>query len=103
MDTNKVLSALCYFSIFFAGFLFPIVVYFLSNEMDVKKHAKTALFSHLIPVFSVLVFIILGISHAAIFENPSALFGIFAVFAVILLNIIVVIWNTVKGIIVLKN
>src|SRR5699024_315459 len=49
MEGNKILSSLCYFSIFFAPFLFPIIVYFVTEE-DVKVHAKRALWSHLIPL-----------------------------------------------------
>ncbi|NQD52466.1 DUF4870 domain-containing protein, partial [Bacillus altitudinis] len=32
MRENKILSSLCYFSIFFAPFLFPIIVYFLGKD-----------------------------------------------------------------------
>ena len=50
MDSRRVLSALCYFSIMFAGILFPLVAYFASEDLEVKHHAKKALLSHLIPL-----------------------------------------------------
>ncbi|MGG0188230.1 DUF4870 domain-containing protein, partial [Bacillus rhizoplanae] len=48
MKSNNILSSLCYFSIFFAPFLFPIIVFFIA-EGDVKYHAKKALWTHIIP------------------------------------------------------
>jgi hypothetical protein len=50
MDTRKVLSGLSYFSIFFAGILFPLVVMLASGDNVTKSHAKKAFVSHLIPL-----------------------------------------------------
>nr|WP_233252884.1 MULTISPECIES: DUF4870 domain-containing protein [unclassified Geobacillus] len=61
MNSNKVLASLCYFSIFFAGFIFPIVVYFVADDQAVKQHAKKAFLSHLIPAATILLFIISAI------------------------------------------
>ncbi|PII42485.1 DUF4870 domain-containing protein [Bacillus velezensis] len=89
MRENKILSSLCYFSIFFAPFLFPIIVYFLSRD-DVKEHAKKSLWTHLIPYLIGL----LGmndIRHAGPF--------LLATYAVtFLVAIYFFIWNIVKGI-----
>lgn len=97
MNEKKILSALCYFSVFFAPFLFPIIVYFVVGP-EVKKHAKKALWSHLIPLIvlfgGAITTIILGVSgweHFAI-----GLIAIYALFAI--LALIVLIWNIVKGI-----
>lgn len=97
MRENKILSSLCYFSIFFAPFLFPIIVYFLGQD-DVKYHAKKSLWTHLIPYLIFGIGIIgsglLGmkdISHAGPF--------LLATYAVtFIVAIYFFIWNIVKGI-----
>ena len=48
MKGNNILSSLCYFSIFFAPFLLPIIVYFVAED-EVKYHAKKAFWSHVFP------------------------------------------------------
>jgi len=95
MNTNKLLSALNYFSIFFAGIIFPIVVYFVSENKKVKTHAKRALISHLI-VFIPIPFIIFGIFQGV--GDTMSMFFIVSILAFFVLNLIVVIWNLVKGI-----
>ncbi|KPL59483.1 DUF4870 domain-containing protein [Rossellomorea vietnamensis] len=103
METNKVLSALCYFSIFFAGFLFPLFVYFLTDNPYVKKDAKAALLSHLLPVIAVpLVFAGLVMDMGG-FASGAGLpvFTVIMIGLAILLSVVVVIWNVYKGIKVL--
>jgi hypothetical protein len=103
METNKVISALCYFSIFFAGFIFPIIVYFVSDNPHVKKDAKAALLSHIIPIIAI-PFLFAGIFlDIGIFATGSGLpvFFFLMVGLFILINIIIVIWNVYKGIKVL--
>ncbi|OQP07616.1 hypothetical protein B1690_03570 [Geobacillus sp. 46C-IIa] len=108
MSTNKVLSALCYFSVFFASFILPIVVYFVVEDPDVKHHAKRSLVSHLIPVITVLLFIALAFvpvlfgqwgEESFLFSGGLVWFGFFVAG---LVNLVVVIWNVIKGIQVLK-
>ncbi|WP_053368212.1 DUF4870 domain-containing protein [Bacillus sp. FJAT-27245] len=98
MDTRKVLSGLCYFSIFFAPFLFPIVVYFVAEDLITKEHAKKALLSHLIP-FVAIPFAMLG-AIAGAGAGSDAGFGIAILGMGIygILSIGVIIWNVVKGI-----
>jgi uncharacterized Tic20 family protein len=105
MDTNKVLSALSYFSILFAGIIFPLVVYFVSEDSKVKSHAKKALFSHLIPLIPIpvvgLIFII-GILS----DGGQGIYSVFLFLGVglsILLSVAVLIWNIIKGVKVLQN
>ncbi|WP_409272205.1 DUF4870 domain-containing protein [Neobacillus sp. SCS-31] len=96
MDTRKILSGLCYFSIFFAPFLFPIVVYFVVDDSITKEHAKKALLSHLIP-FVAIPIALLGAMAGA---GSDAGFGIAIIGMGIygILSIGVIIWNVVKGI-----
>lgn len=95
MNTNKLLAALNYFSIFFAGIIFPIVVYLVSEDKKVKNHAKRALISHLTILIPV-PFMIYGIFTGAT-DAMSFLF-IVSISVFIILNLIVVIWNLVNGI-----
>jgi len=107
MDANKVLASLCYFSIFFAGFIFPIIVYFVSDNDHVKQHAKKAFISHLIPFLTALGVIICGFA-LGMFTNGAFLDAIpgiiFIGFILVgIANLIIVIWNIIKGITVLKG
>ncbi|ASS98229.1 MULTISPECIES: DUF4870 domain-containing protein [Geobacillus] len=108
MSTNKVLSALCYFSVFFAPFILPIVVYFVVEDLEVKRHAKRALVSHLIPAVTILLFIALAASPVLFghWGEESLLFGGGLVWLGFLVagavNLVVVVWNVIKGIQVLK-
>lgn len=108
MNSNKVLASLCYFSIFFAGFIFPIVVYFVANDPEVKQHAKKAFLSHLIPAATILLFIISAIfagltgggSDVSFWVGSGLVWLGFAIAGVV--NLVVVVWNIIKGIQVLK-
>ncbi|PLT29010.1 DUF4870 domain-containing protein [Peribacillus deserti] len=100
MDTNKILASLSYFSIFFAPFLLPIILYFVSDDYFVKEHSKKALVSHLIPFLGIL-FIILG-AVGDFTGGGLPIFSFLGVGLYGLLCFIVLIWNIVKGIKVLK-
>jgi hypothetical protein len=107
VNSNKVLSSLCYFSVFFAGFIFPIIVYFVSDDVNVKQHAKKAFISHIIPFITVVLFVILAVTVGAFNQGtlPDAIPGIIFIGIIIagIINFIVVIWNIIKGIKVLKE
>ncbi|MFI8687945.1 DUF4870 domain-containing protein [Rossellomorea sp. NPDC077527] len=103
METNKVLSALCYFSIFFAGFLFPLIVYFVSDDQYVKKDAKTAFLSHLLPVIAVPLVLAGLVFDMGVFASGAGLpiYTLIMIGLAILISVVVVIWNVYKGIKVL--
>ena len=110
MENQKLLSAFSYLSIFFAPFIVPLVVYFISKDPDVKRHSIRALLSHLIPaVIGVLFFIIFIFSTVSISvtnlngDNPSFPIIWFAGFALYLLvSLGIVIWNIVQAIRVIR-
>lgn len=103
MEGNKLLAALCYFSVFFAPFLFPIIVYFVTKHERVKEHAKKSFLSHLIPI--------------AIVVATGGLFMIFAIAGVDgwiglpfigiviggIVHVVVIVWNIIKGVQVLQQ
>ena len=100
MDTNRLISSLCYFSIFFAGFIFPIAVYFIVDHHEVKEHAKKSFLSHLIPLVSIPIFFLLFL-----FPNGEGQFFFVIIMFIVfgLINLAVIIWNVVKGIQVLRD
>lgn len=103
MDSRKVLSALSYFSIFFGTFIFPLIVFLASEDSQTKKHAKKAFLSHLVPLIPVPLLIFAVIYEASRGTNAVPIFTIICVILMVLVSIIVVIWNIVKGIKVLNE
>jgi hypothetical protein len=99
MDTRKVLSGLCYFSIFFAGILFPLVVMFASGDEVTKSHAKKAFLSHLIPLIPVpLLIFALFTDLNTINSDGIPVFTLISAGIMVLLSLIVTIWNVIKGV-----
>jgi len=60
MKTDKLLSSLCYFSVIFAPFLFPVIVFFLSSG-EVRSHAGKSLWVHIAPYLSVFIGVGIGV------------------------------------------
>ncbi|MEH6992658.1 DUF4870 domain-containing protein [Neobacillus drentensis] len=99
MDTRKVLSGLCYFSIFFAGILFPLVVMLASGDDVTKSHAKKAFLSHLIPLIPVPLLIFAIFSDLNAINNDAIpVFTLVSAGILILISLIVTIWNVIKGV-----
>ncbi|KAB2492371.1 DUF4870 domain-containing protein [Priestia endophytica] len=98
MESNKVLSALSYFSLFFAPFLLPIIIYFVTQDKRVKDDAKWALFSHILPVLSMPLFFLYLIPYFSGHYGLSAAWIIFVAILCLVLSFGVAIWNVVKGI-----
>lgn len=113
MSNTKLLSSLCYFSIFFAPLLLPAIIYFVTDEVDVRNHAKKSFISHIIPMslliaaFVLLSFSVLSFNtQSGAMLDGNVLFWGFAplIFIVLysLLFLVVLIWNVFQGIKVLK-
>ncbi|WP_281889342.1 DUF4870 domain-containing protein [Paenibacillus sp. YYML68] len=92
METRRLLSAASYFSIFVAGFIIPIVIYFITNDSIVRYHAKKAFISHILPFFSLLFLFIsfFTLPDMSIFIISSVLCGV--------LYLAVMIYNIIQGI-----
>ena len=54
LKADKILSSLCYFSVFFAPFLFPIIIYILASG-NVRHHAGKSLWIHLAPYLTAFI------------------------------------------------
>ncbi|QUW23507.1 DUF4870 domain-containing protein [Sporosarcina sp. Marseille-Q4063] len=114
MTNQKLLSSLCYFSIFFFPLLLPFVIYLVTDEQEVKNHARRAFISHLIPVILLIAGIIIFSLSMFSFENrmTSILSGGFDFwsFAPFIFTLIysalflaVIVWNVFHGVKLLKN
>ncbi|MEH7492565.1 DUF4870 domain-containing protein [Neobacillus niacini] len=99
MDTRKVLSGLSYFSIFFAGILFPLVVMFASGDNVTKSHAKKAFLSHLIPLIPAPLLLFAVFSDINTINNEGIpVFTLVTAGIMVLVSLIVTIWNVIKGV-----
>ncbi len=96
---NKILSSLNYFSIFFAPFLFPLIVYFVTKDGRVKYHARRALLSHIIPIIVIVLAIILGVIFG-MYNSTGLATGTILIGYLIagILYIVYLVWNVVQGI-----
>ena len=110
MENQKILPAFSYLSIFFAPFIVPLIVYFVSKDSDVKRHSIRALISHLIPfIFGIIFFIVFVFSTMSLntFEPSTngntfiiiwfVSFGIY-----LLVSLGIVIWNIVQAVRVIR-
>ncbi|MFB7142079.1 DUF4870 domain-containing protein [Gottfriedia sp. NPDC056225] len=101
METNKILSSLCYFSIFFAPFLLPIIVYFVAKDQQIKSHSKRALFSHILPFLTIIILGAISIFTFNTMGDGVSYTIIGGFILVCIVNLVVFIWNIVQGIKVL--
>ena len=110
MDNKKLLSVFSYLSIFFAPFIVPLAIYFISKDREVKHHSIRAIVSHLIPlVFGILFFILfmfstLSFSMSNVSEgNPTFLiFWIVGFVIYLLLSVGIFIRNVVQAIRIMR-
>ncbi|MDR0266961.1 DUF4870 domain-containing protein [Paenibacillus sp.] len=94
---RQLLSALSYFSIFFAPFIFPIIVWIASNDSYVAMHSKRALISHILPFVAAVPLLILTFGA----DNPGSVLGYVILFIIIYFGTFI--YNIVKGIQVLRE
>ena len=108
MDSNaKALSGLSYLSIFFLPFFLPIIVYFGSKDVETKRHAKRALYSHLLTiVVSVFLVLIMLFTFMNTFDNTLSTPLIILLFISFILCIVtfagIFIWNIVQAVKVVR-
>lgn len=84
----------------FAPFLLPIIIYFVVDHQEVKQHAKKAIVSHIIPFLSIIgVIIMFFLTVGSSSSEDTIIFSMIIGFLLVgFINIIVFIWNIVKGI-----
>ena len=106
MNNSKALSALNYFSVFFAPFIVPIIIYFISPDPEVKRHSIRALLSHVIPfilgIILVITLFIVGVFSMQVNGDNVLATWVLLVLGYGLLYLAIIIWNVVQGIKVLR-
>lgn len=113
LTNHRILSSLCYFSVFISPLLLPFIVYLVSDDSTVKKHAKRAFISHIIPVVILIAgFLIFSYSMMAFDKqvlgmgmNPVSLwnygpFLFMMLYSLLFLSIIA--WNVFQGVKIMK-
>ena len=103
MPDNRALNALSYFSVIFAPFLVPIIIWILGKDEDVKHHAKRALISHIIPIvlliiLMIAVFVSVLTEIQATTTNDGGIAIIIGIVLLIVTYIISFVWNIIQGI-----
>ena len=98
METSKVLSGLSYLSVLFAGILFPLVLFFASEDQRTKHHAKKAFLSHLIMLIPVPVIVYAAITQIGMNQSEFPILFIGSILFTVVLSLIVTVWNIIKGI-----
>ena len=88
---RNLLSSLCYFSIFFAPFLFPVIVWIAVRDSYVQSHAKRALLSHFFPVLAVIPLL-----YSLVSQRPGLFVTFLLLFGIVYL--VVFVYNIYKGI-----
>ncbi|ANA81387.1 DUF4870 domain-containing protein [Paenibacillus glucanolyticus] len=94
---RQLLSSLSYFSIFFAPFLLPLIVWILSPDAYVAKHARRALFSHVFPVIAAIPMIYMAVTSGSF----GSIIGYLILFGIIYFGAFV--YNIIMGIQVLRE
>lgn len=95
---RQLLSALSYFSIFFAPFLLPLIIWIACREdLYVAMHSKRALISHILPFVAALPLLFLTFGA----EHLGSVLGYIILFIIIYFGTFI--YNIVKGIQVLRE
>ncbi|MDN2452378.1 DUF4870 domain-containing protein [Lactobacillus sp. UCMA15818] len=106
MQKIKILSALSYFSIVFAPFIFPLIIWFVcADEPVIRSHAKKAFLLHLLPLFLTLVGIIFVGTTGVVTEHAqlTSWTAVLTIGVVLLIDLIVFIYNIYKGVKILAQ
>lgn len=108
MNQSKGLSALGYLSFYFAPFILPLFVFFVTKDDFVKHHNKRAFISQLIPIVLGIIYFVLFTVFVVTDSNiygPGNFFEGWIFIGFIILVVISVanaIWNLVQAIKVLR-
>ncbi|ATP41883.1 hypothetical protein CSE16_18675 [Solibacillus sp. R5-41] len=108
MDNSKGLSAIGYLSIFFAPFIVPLLIFFVSKDTAIRSHAKRAFISQLVPFVLGILFLVifvsssLFVSNAFSFNESTILLTIIIFILYLLLTCAIAVWNFVQAIKVMR-
>ncbi|WP_062199757.1 DUF4870 domain-containing protein [Massilibacterium senegalense] len=107
MNENRILAAIGYFGIIFVPVLFPLIIFFVSMDEKVKKHAKTAMITQIVPflfwVIAVIFIFVSGLGTLIAGDTGEA-FGFIFLTAIglgLLINLSLYVYNIIKGVLVI--
>ncbi|MRX72356.1 hypothetical protein GJU40_09355 [Bacillus lacus] len=106
MQSKSLLSCLCYFSVFFAPLIFPVIVYFVADDAETKMHARKSLLSHLLALITVAIAsisFIFVLGAAVSIGTELFLLTVAGFFLFGLVNLMIIVWNIVQGVKLLKT
>jgi arginine exporter protein ArgO len=96
VQSGKILAALCYFSIFFAPLILPIIVWILSDK-PTSSHAAKSLIYHIITYLCPFILIFsVTLGTGALSSQSTWQAVVMITIAIILL--VVTVWYTIKNI-----
>ena len=101
MQESKILNAFSYFSVLFAPFIVPLIIWIIGKDEEVKYHAKRAFISHMISVVLIIIFAIMVMAGAltGLLDNDAGGLTVIIGFIIMLLIYLAIfIWNIVMGI-----
>jgi len=102
---QAIIASLCYFSVFIAPVIVPIVAYFVVDEKETKHHAIRSLLSHIVPFAGWLVLFIAFLGGAIAIDGDSVMPVFVMIGGAIVYFLVVIgimIWNVIQGIKVLR-
>lgn len=99
---KKLVRALCYLSILFAPFLFPLIVWVIcrNHEPEIRADAAHAMLLHLLPLIIVLVSLVIIGGNGIITNDVQITAGVSLILLGIagLIDIVLYIYNIYYGI-----
>src|SRR5699024_11666873 len=95
LKAENILSSLCYYSVFFSPFLFPIIIYSLASG-ETRYHPGRSFWTHIVPYLAILIG---SVVLAMNFDNHMVILITVIICAVI--SVYYFILNLIRGISVL--
>ena len=96
VQSGKILAALCYFSIFFAPLILPIIVWILSDK-PTSAHAAKSLIYHIITYLCPFILVINASLGTGALSTESTWQAVLLIIIAIVL-VVITIWYTIKNI-----
>lgn len=100
MFDKKMISALSYFSLFFAPVIIPSIIWCTNKDKEVRHHLKWALLTQTTFVAGLVVIILLynNVPFSTNSADTIHFLALAAVFIIVFLNVSIVIFNLIQGI-----
>lgn len=98
-QTEKILASLSYFSVFFAPFLFPLIIW-IGLDRPVSTHGKRAILYHIAP-YLFLILVVIAVTLMGLYAKISIIIAIILLIIGIIGMVYFFIYNLYCGIKVL--